>query len=133
MWHVALVYRYGNQVVLRLDGGAGTYYAESFPDDRFRLISVAQDELFGGAIVTFDEYNPDDATVYEAFEDSCISDVRIDQNVFPLETAENEESEIASVVQSVGVEDQCLSDACIGVQCPAGLSCVDRWKMPYCK
>ena len=131
IWHVAYVQRYGNQVILQLDGGEGKFYAESYPDNRFRLIAIAQDDVFGAALVTFNEYSGA-ATVFNALEDSCLSDIRLDQKLFPLETSENGASDIANVVKEVGVEDQCLSNACDGVTCPPDMVCFDRWKMPFC-
>ena len=132
MWHVARVYRYANQAILQLDGGEGKYYAESYPDDRFRLISLSPKDVFGGAMVTINEYSGV-AVVHNALEDSCLSDVRLEQRRFPLEEAENAQSDIADVVRAAGVLDGCVSDACVGVTCANPMVCVDRWKSPYCR
>ena len=131
VWHVARVRRYANQVIRQLDGGEGKFYAESYPDDRFRFITLAPGDLFGAAIVTINQYS-EEATVYDALEDSCLSDVRLDHLLFPLAKAENAQSEIADVLREVGVEDRCLSNACDNVVCPDPMTCVDRWKMPFC-
>ena len=116
---------------MRLDGGEGKYYAESFPDNRFQLLSIEGKKLFGAASVTFNTYSPD-VYVEAALEDSCLMDVRFDLKWFPMDQTEDSESDIAYVASSQNMEDQCLSEACVGVDCPVDMICFDRWKMPHC-
>ena len=55
-WHVVRVTQYGNNLILRLDGGEGRNYAESPPRDQHRLISLSGTRLFGAADVTYKKY-----------------------------------------------------------------------------
>ena len=115
-----------------MDSGVGKYYNESFPDNRFRLLSIEDKELFGAAQVSFNQYS-NEPTVLNALEDSCVSDVRFDQEWFPMDTGENGDSDVGEVLQTRNMEDQCLSDACLGFNCPDEMFCFDRWKNAYCK
>ena len=130
-WHAVKINRYANQVILRMDNGEGKYYAESYPDNRFREIDIHPDGVFGAARVTFNEFSQA-ATVEDTLVDSCLSDVRLDQNLFPMDASDNGGSALADVVQSQSTVDQCLSNACDGVICPVDMMCLDRWKMPFC-
>ena len=116
---------------MRLDGGEGKYYAESYPDNRFQLLSIEEKELFGAASVTFNSYSPD-VYVESPLEDSCIMDVRFDYEWFPMDETEDSQSTISTVESSQDMEDQCLSEACVNVMCPVDMICFDRWKMPHC-
>ena len=42
LWHVLTIYRYGNQIIMKMDGGEGRYYNESWPQDAHRYI-ILQD------------------------------------------------------------------------------------------
>ena len=48
--------QYGNQLILRLDGGEGKYYTESLPRDEHRLIALSGKHLFGAADVKYKKY-----------------------------------------------------------------------------
>jgi hypothetical protein len=132
IWHTVRINRNGNHVIMRLDGGEGKFYGESFPDSDFQLISFEKDELFGGANVRYNKYNQDLFYLEDVLEDSCIMDVRFEQKWFPLDPSENDASDVAIVENSNNMENGCDSDACVNVNCPDQMMCVDRWKMPHC-
>ena len=55
-WHIVRIGQYGNQLILRLDGGEGKHYAESPPRKEHRLISLSDKHLFGAADVKYKKY-----------------------------------------------------------------------------
>ena len=67
LWHTVYIRRYGNQAILKVDGGEGRYYNESEPQDDFRLISLSGKDIFAGAEVEYRPFHsePDVAEVFE--------------------------------------------------------------------
>ena len=50
-WHLVIINRYGNNVVLQVDSGEGVYYGESYPVVEYELISLSDQGLYGAAEV----------------------------------------------------------------------------------
>ncbi len=61
-----------------------------------------------------------------------MSDVRYNQEWFPLEEEENNASVVANLVASNLIDGDCETDACTFVTCPAGFVRQDVWRLCRC-
>lgn len=58
VWHTARIHRIGHWVEIKLDGGEGRYFNESFGNTEDHLeIHVSQRSLFAGGAVRFPSSN----------------------------------------------------------------------------
>jgi len=64
----------------------------------------------------------------------CLNDVRLNGLWLPMDRSQNEESEAAVFSpRSQNIDDECESNACVGILCAPGLVCVDVWRHADCR
>ena len=62
VWHTVVIHRYGNHIMLWLDGGESIYQTEIWPYDGFRHLIIAARGTYGAASVWRNHYSQEVTT-----------------------------------------------------------------------
>ncbi|ELU14775.1 hypothetical protein CAPTEDRAFT_226653 [Capitella teleta] len=131
LWHSVHIERYGTNGVMRLDGGEGKYYAEQPFLDQHRWITIDEDLIYASAAVTYNVYTGE-AYVDGDLIHTCMRDVRLMENTFPM-TEDEEADSWANIQRIENMDYDCESDACVNVACPEPQFCYDMWRYYECR
>lgn len=129
-WHTVRVIRHGSTATIEADGGGGSKFNETIDfGDSHQLLFVNKQSILVGGEVT--QMSPAAYYVENNLQDSCISDIRIDQRHLPMENG----SENAVVTESKLLAEGCNPmSSCIRnpLACPHPLVCNDLWNAHEC-
>ncbi|XP_033753809.1 LOW QUALITY PROTEIN: neural-cadherin-like [Pecten maximus] len=135
-WHHVKFIRTGKWFQLKMDGGEGRYYNETWgkygESQKFHLRS---DQIVAGARVVFDATPTFDK---RGLKDTCITDIRVDDKWFPMRVEENLHSPAANLSLYPNVQMNCVrDDDCTGHLCSSGTpiskECVPLWGDRDCR
>ncbi|XP_071091775.1 neural-cadherin-like isoform X1 [Haliotis cracherodii] len=129
-WHTAQVERNGREFVLKMDNmeGANYNFTYGFPDDKQEL--HMHNMMFAGAIVSFSNSLP---VLASDLEDTCLQDIRLNHEWFPMEVSEQILSNAAEIQKVSHVKDGCVRTDCIGHTCPPERVCYPLWGHYECR
>lgn len=129
-WHTVRVIRYGSTASMDIDGGGGRKSNEitDFGEHHQLLVVSKQGIIVGGDV---NHIGPAAYSVDNGLQDTCVTDIRIDQRHLPMENG----SENAVVTESRNTVEGCIStSSCAKSQniCAAPFVCVDLWNHHEC-
>lgn len=129
-WHTVRVVRYGSTALIEADGGGGKKSNEINDYlDLHQLLVVSKQGIIVGGDVNY--MGPNNHYVENGLQDSCVTDIRIDQRHLPMENG----SENAAVTESMHTIDGCIStNSCAKNHntCQAPFICTDLWNHHEC-
>lgn len=130
IWHTVRVVRHGSTATIEADGGGGRKFNEitDYMDLHQLLVVGKQNIIVGGDV---NHMGPAAYYVENGLQDSCVTDIRIDQRHLPMENG----SENAAVTEMRNIIDGCVSTSnCAKAPntCAPPFVCTDLWNHHEC-
>ncbi|CAH1778847.1 unnamed protein product [Owenia fusiformis] len=130
-WHVARVERMGKQVTLKLDHGEGRYINHTEGElHGHQLIRISSRNIYAGG----DVKEVGRTSIDLDYMDSCLNDIRYDEEWFPMTNNETPQSVSAEWMDEQAISEGCPTAACVNFPCSPSppLTCIDFWRKPVC-